>query len=325
MEARSPVELSVVIVNWNSKDYVRKCLHSLSRHHAGSNLEVIVVDGASFDGCDNMLTSEFPSAHYIQSATNVGFAKANNLGVRKAAGPYVLFLNPDTEFIEDSVSVLLGLLKSLPMAGAVGCRLLNEDRSVQTSCVQAFPTALNRALDSELLRRMFPRWKCWGMRALQSNEPAVVDAISGACILMPRQLFDEIGGFTEAFFMYGEDVDLCFKIGRAGRHVYYVGQTSLVHFGGGSSQQSASNFSNVMFRESTYRFLKRNRGAPAAIAFRLAMMASAVARLIALILLLPFGGGRGIGSRTGSLRKWFFVLRWGLGLESWVADFPAHP
>jgi GT2 family glycosyltransferase len=317
-------ELSVIIVNWNSRNFLRQCLTSLNAHCRGVSLEVVVVDGGSFDGCGAMLAREFPSVIFIQSDKNIGFAKANNLGAHRASGRCLLFLNPDTEFFEDSIRILMEQLQTLPQAGAVGCKLLNSDRSLQASCVQAFPTVCNQVLNSEFLRRQFPNWKMWGNAALFANppRPAVVQVISGACILTQRDIFEAVGGFTEQYFMYGEDADLCFKIARAGHGVYYTSQTSIIHHSGSSSRQVQNNFSNVMMRESIYRFLKLNHGRTTAAAYRVAMSVLSIVRLPLILVLLPVSRGKLVRHGTGSLRKWFSILRWGLGLESWVQTYP---
>jgi GT2 family glycosyltransferase len=317
-------ELSIIIVNWNSKDFLRQCLASMKVHCHGVSLETIVVDGGSFDGCGEMLAREFSSVIFIQSDKNIGFARANNLGARRASGHCLLFLNPDTEFFEDSLCVLMEQLRTLPQAGLVGCRLLNSDRSLQTSCVQAFPTVCNQVLNSEFLRRQFPGWKIWGMAALFADpaRPAAVQVISGACILARRDVFEAVGGFTGQYFMYGEDADLCRKIARAGHRVYYAPQTSIVHHCGSSSRQAQNNFSNIMLRESIYRFLKLNHGKTTAAAYRVAMSVLSVVRLPLILVLLPISRGKVVRHGAGSLRKWFSILRWGLGLESWVRTYP---
>jgi GT2 family glycosyltransferase len=316
-------QLSVIIVNWNSRDCLQKCLQSVYANTRGISFEVIVVDSGSFDGCGEMLGREFPGVKFFQSEKNIGFARANNLGVSHAEGSHLLFLNPDTELIEDSIRVLMERLESLPRAGAVGCKLLNTDRTLQTSCVQAFPTVLNQIFNSEHLRKRFPGWKMWGVSALfaRPEKPAVVEFVSGACILTRKKTFEAVGGFTEKYFMYGEDADLCFKIKRAGSDVYYVPETAIVHHGGGSSKQAKSNFSNVMMSESVYRFLQLNRGQLVATTFRLAMSVMSVVRLFLILISLPFSRGEVVRQGRESLRKWLFILRWGLGLESWVCRY----
>ena len=139
--------------------------------------------------------------------------------------------------------------------------------------------------------------------------------ISGACILTKREVFESVGGFSETYFMYGEDLDLCFKIKRAGFRRYYVPETSLIHHGGGSTQQSVSNFSTVMMRESVFRFLSTNRGVASAILYRAAMVATSFVRMLLIIPLLAVSDNQVVRHGTGSLRKWKAILRWSCGLE----------
>ena len=314
-QGKDTVDVSVIIVNWNSKDFLRQCLKSLFTHCQRVGCEVIVVDGASYDGCGEMLAREFPSVIFIQSDKNVGFAKANNLGARQACGEYLLLLNPDTEFTTDTISALHACAKIHPDAGAMGCRLLNADRSLQTSCVQAFPTVINQALDSEFLRKLFPRSKLWGTGPLYAAGHTAVsaEAISGACILVNRTYFESVGGFTESYFMYGEDMDLCYKLTHAGHGSYYVPADSLIHYGGASTSQAASNFSTVMMRSSVHQFIRLHHGAGSALAYRLSTTLSALIRLILIIPLL-FLGKRVVSHGSGSLRKWAAILRWSVGL-----------
>jgi GT2 family glycosyltransferase len=313
--AHPPPDISVIIVNWNSKDYLRGCLQSLAKHSPTDlTYEVIVVDGASYDGCAEMLAREFPDVRFIQSPDNIGFARANNLGASIATGWSLLLLNPDTELIEDSLSALHSALTNLPNAGAVGCRLLNVDRTLQTSSVLTFPTVFNRIFDSEFLRDLFPRAAVWGMAALYSgkSDPVEVEAISGACILTKRASFVSIGGFSNGYFMYGEDIELCYKFWQAEFKVFHVPTTSIVHFGGGSSRQAASNFSAIMMRESCYRFMQTYRGGMTAVTYRTLMGFSALIRLL-LIPPLLFFGNRIVRHGSDSLRKWRAVFLWSIG------------
>lgn len=312
--------VSIIIVNWNSKDYVRQCLASLFTHCRTVEYEVVVVDSGSFDGCHEMLAHEFPAVRFVQSPENIGFARANNLGVRHATGTSLLFLNPDTLLLEDSVRIMLDALGTLPQAGAVCCRLLNADHTLQTSCVQAFPTVVNQMLDSEYLRQRFSSWRMWGTAALFALPPrsVAVEAVSGACLFVARECFERAGGFTETYFMYGEDLDLCFKIHRAGFKIYYVPATQLVHLGGGSSRQAASNFSNVMMRASVHRFIRTHRGRGAAFAYRLSTALVAVVRLLFIGPLMILGN-HVVRHGIGSLRKWLAILRWSIGLERTTA------
>jgi GT2 family glycosyltransferase len=313
IDSAGATDVSVIIVNWNSKDYVRRCLSSLSKHSQNIRLEVVVVDAGSFDGCDEMLAQKFPSTIFVQSPENIGFARANNLGVRHSRGRYLLLLNPDTELMENSIRILRDQFRSLPNAGVIGCRLLNSDQTLQKSCVQAFPTVLNQLLDAEFLRARFPNSRLWGITALNSPRrgPAEVEAISGACIFVSREVFDQVGGFSQNYFMYGEDLDLCFKINQAGYRVYHTGETNIIHHGRGSSRQDSQDRSDVIMRESVYRFLRLNRGIASAGGYRVAMACAALIRIALTVLLLAFER-----SLARSLRKWWSILRWSLGLQS---------
>jgi hypothetical protein len=318
-----PVDLSIIIVNWHSADYVISCLRSIYEHTSAISYEVIVVDNASFDGCKERLACEYPGVIYLESMNNLGFARANNLGAMHARGGVLLFLNPDTEVRDRAIDRLYEHFRKLPYPGVVGCRLLNSDGSLQTSCVQSLPTVLNQVLNAELLRRWFPKADLWGTRALfkGGTTPTEVEAVSGACMMIQREVFDHVGGFSSDYFMYTEDLDLCFKTQRAGFHNYHLAEAVIIHHGGGSSQEKP-NFSIVMMRESVARFLCKYRGAFYSSCYKLAMSGSAVIRLILLCTLFPVWLAR---HRTPgwnrAFRKWFAILRWALGLERWVRRY----
>ncbi|MBU6411805.1 MAG: glycosyltransferase family 2 protein, partial [Verrucomicrobia bacterium] len=265
------VELAIIIVNWNSTDYVRQCLRSIqSRPPAASHL-IIVVDSGSFDGCGDMLAREFPAVKFVQSLSNIGFSRANNLGAGHACAKMLLFLNPDTEVQPGALDTLIAALESHPDAGAVGARLINSDGSLQTSCIKAFPTILGELLDAEPLRRRFPKWRLWGMQPLfdPAGAPAAADVISGACLLIRRHAFQQIGGFSTDYFMYSEDVELCYHCRRAGLKNYYVPGAIVVHHGGGSSKKAASRRSVVTMRQSRWLFFKKTRGLSYAYCYRI--------------------------------------------------------
>ena len=310
------MDLSIIIVNWNTAACVRQCLHSLFAHCRLDDVEIVVVDSGSFDGCDRMLAREFPGVRFVQSRENVGFARANNLGVRSALGEAFLFLNPDTVLHEDTPAQLLHCLDTLPRAGAVGCRLLNADGSVQTSALQAFPTVLNQVLDAHWLRERFPESPLWGMAPLyrRGSAPSEAAALSGACLAVTRQAFAAVGGFSECYFMYGEDLDLCRKLHDAGWKVYYTPETSLVHLGGGSSRQAPGDFSIVMMRISVHRFIRLHQGRAAAAGYRVAMGVSAILRLL-LIGPARLFGDRVVRHGADSWRKWRAILGWSAGLR----------
>jgi GT2 family glycosyltransferase len=316
-ETMPGVDLSVLIVNWNSASYVRECVKSLRANPTQTSLEIIVVDNASFDSCGRDLAAEYPDVVFVQSDRNLGFGGANNLAAQHAHASTLLFLNPDTEVHAGAIDRLFAHLQGLPHAGVLGCRLLNTDGSLQTSCVQALPTIWNQAIDTDVLRRLVPRASVWGTQAfLESGSvPVEVEAVSGACMLMRREVFEAVGGFSPAFFMYGEDLDLCDRIRRAGYPNFYVGECEVVHHGGGSSRH-VRTFSVVMLRESVALLLRRTRGPVASATYRAGLVVMACVRLIALMLLAPlFWLRRGIASWKQACVKWIAILGWGLGID----------
>jgi GT2 family glycosyltransferase len=318
------MDLSIIIVNWNSKDYLEQCLRSIFAETRALAFEVVVIDSASFDGCDRMLRESFPQVRFIQSTTNDGFARSNNRAARESTGDYLLFLNPDTELVGPAIETLFANLKALPNAGIGGVRLLNSDRTIQSSCIQALPTLLNKALDSEFLRRLAPRSRLWGVAPLfaDGDRPWEVEAVSGACLMVSRSAFDEVGGFSEDYFMYAEDIDLSYKIRRARYTNYFVPGATVIHHGGSSSQQAESRFAAVMMPEATWRFFRKTEGVLYGMAFRCAMGASAIGRLMLLALMWCVSRTKEARRSYGmSWRKWVAVLRWSVHQDGLVKRY----
>jgi GT2 family glycosyltransferase len=316
---RCSVELSIIYVNWNSLDYLRKSIASVFRTTQDCSFEIIVVDNASTETGLESLEQLFPGISVLLSAENLGFARANNLGFRNSVGQYVLFLNPDTELTEPSIRVLLNACETLPHAGIVGCKLLNTDRSVQLSSIDTFPTILNQALDSEYLRRRWPNCNLWEIGPLFSRGevPTAVDVISGACMLVRRDVFEEVGLFSEEYFMYAEDLDLNHKIRRAGFVNYYVGNTSIIHHGGKSSgNQALSQWSIVMKFYSIMQLFRKTRGKAYAQRYRIVMGFVACGRLMLLAAMWPFARLlSNSSSKTPSFKKWKTIVNLALGFK----------
>ncbi len=307
-KSRKAPELSVIIVNWNSKDYVIKCLNSLRTHCCDIDYEVIVIDGASFDGCDIALKSVHPKSTFVQSFENVGFGRCNNEASNQARGQYILLLNPDTEVTPNSIQTLLKTAKSSKTTGIVGAKLLNTDGTFQTSSVLAYPTALNQALDSNFIKNHLPILNLWKTReAYTTNSVSQVEAISGACMLMRKDTFKAIGGFTQDYFMYSEDVDLCYKTKSYGLDILYNPNSIIVHHGGGSSSTQPSEFSLIEFRKSTHRFLTLRKSKTSANTFTILLLLSSVLRILALTISYPLSNRV---SCWQSIKKWKTTLIW---------------
>lgn len=314
-------DVSIIVVNWNSCRFLERCLASLHAHRPlRHSMDVHVVDNASFDGSHELVGSRFPDVRFVQGSTNIGFGRANNVAAREAQGRLLLFLNPDTEVVRGTLDGLIAFFDRTPDAGVVGVRLLNDDGSLQETCVQQFPTLLNQVFDAKLARRWFPNAPLWGDGArfgIDADRP--VEAVSGACLMMRRDVFTSVGGFTENYFMYAEDVDLCAKVRQLGLRNYAVGTVTVMHHGGGSSKSSANEqFGNLVMRESLATYFELRHGRLHAWLYRLLMGVSAVGRLVILspTCLHPVAARR--SAFRGAVRKWTSVLRWSLGAERWV-------
>ncbi|OGJ84550.1 MAG: hypothetical protein A2268_11215 [Candidatus Raymondbacteria bacterium RifOxyA12_full_50_37] len=310
------MDLSIIIINWKSVAYLEKCVASIFAHTKDLEYEVIVVDNASDDGCCGMLAEKYPRVRCIESSTNLGFSRANNLGYTCAHGKALLFLNPDTEVYGHAIRILYAILMASPAIGIVGGKLLNPDLTMQTTCVLPFPTIMGQVCDSEWIKRIFPSYHSWDAPSSLDHPhgPVEVEAISGACMMVRREVFKAVGLFSQEYFMYVEDVDLCFKARRNGWMTAYIGNARVVHFGGGSSEKNRQgNFASVMMRESNYLFFQKYHSAGYALAYRAIMAMTAAFRMVLLTFALPVSG-------FARLRKWFGIFRWSLGLEPWAVN-----
>jgi GT2 family glycosyltransferase len=313
------MELSIILVNWNSLDYLRECISSIYADTRDISFEIIVVDNASPQGGVETLHEQFPDAKIIKSPENVGFAKANNIGFGQSTGSYVLFLNPDTQLLGPTLNIMLQHMKSLPDAGIVGCKMLNTDRTVQITSIQRFPTILNQVLNAEYLQLRWPNCPLWSIGPLFSSEAKVVkvEVIPGACMLLRREVFAQVGMFSEDYFMYAEDLDLNYKLKGAGYTNYYVGETSIVHHGGrSSSRQKVSQWSTTMKYRAMTRYYRKTRGPLYELMYRAMMGCAAVGRLFLLGIAYLFGSSAwNRESVRFAADKWKAVLKWAVGRQ----------
>jgi GT2 family glycosyltransferase len=318
---RDRPDLSIVIVNWNSAEFLRACLAAIQCTAPGVDVEVVVVDNGSFDGSADVVRAGCPEAKFIQSSRNLGFAKANNLGFASSTGRNVLFLNPDTQVRSESLRALVTFTDAHSDVGIVGPVLLNSDLSVQMESVRAFPSLLNQLLDSHLLKSWFPRLSIWGMRPLFEDrcDSAEVDVVSGASLMVKRSVFEDLGGFSDDYFMYSDDVDLCFRARQLGWKTCLVRDAVVIHHGGRSSMLSpVSEFASVMIRESRFKFLRLSRGRVYAHVYRAVTGCMAVVRLVLLGALFLMPGADRRSAVHDAFKKWKTVVRWSIGRERWV-------
>ncbi len=252
------MNLSIIIVNYNTADLLCQCLTSIYSSPCRYNFEVIVIDNASSDLSCKMVKKEFPQVKLVENERNTGFAKANNQGLRISQGEYILFLNPDTVILKNALEKLLEFMETHTEAGAVGAKLLYPDGTVQLSC-RRFYTPLAILMRRTFLGKMFPNsisLKDHLMSDWDHNEIREVDWMLAACLIVPRHVLDKVGCFDEQYTMYFEDVDICYRIKKAGYKVYYYPEAMVTHY---HQRESAQRFSKktIWHIQSAIRFFNK--------------------------------------------------------------------
>ena len=286
MEADGQVDLSILIVNWNVKNYLQSCLNSIYEKTRGISFEIIIVDNASTDGSIVMLRNEFADVRIIECPENLGFGRANNKALPFTKGKYIGLLNPDTIIENDALSLLVKELESDATIAIVGPKLLAGNGAIQRVCARKF----NNFWDwCKLL--LFTRENSTSYRNyLDISEYEIdqsVECISGACMVIRREIIDQYI-FDPRFFMYGEDVDLCFTTINHGWKIYYLSKALVIHYGGESSKQ-ANEFDQYTI-SALYALVEKRYGKIASFIFRSIGFSLSAAKLLVteFVLMVPF-------------------------------------
>lgn len=244
---------SVIIIAYNSRDFIPACLASVRDALEGIDSEIIVLDNGSPDPLMSNVKEMFPEVIWLDSKVNLGFGKGCNLAAKQATKSHLFFINPDTIVSKTAITKTLEYIIKKPQAGLVGCRILNEDGTLQWACRRSFPSPLAAIFKTIGLATLFPKsrfFASYNMTYLDPDQETEVDAISGSFFCISSQLYNELEGFDESFFMYGEDLDLCFRAKKLGYKNFYFPETSILHFRGQSSKtrrfKSYLNFYNAM-------------------------------------------------------------------------------
>lgn len=244
-------DVSILIVNYNVKDYLLQCLRSIRDRQDTLQVQVVVVDNASSDGSVDELRPQFPEVNWIALDENVGFGRGNNAGLDACTGRYLLFLNPDTIISQDTLQTMVQYLDAHPEVGLAGCKVLNPDGTFQLACRRGLPTPWASFCKLFGLQSLFPKSRLfarYNLTYLPIDETYDVDALIGAFMIGRRETIVEAGGFDPQFFMYGEDLDLCYRIQQSGKAIRYVHETSIVHFKGESTKRSSMNEVRVFYQ-----------------------------------------------------------------------------
>lgn len=258
------MDLCVIIVNWNTRDTLADCLCSL-RSVEGLEFETIVVDNASTDGSAEMVRQRFPEVALIENVENVGFARGSNQGILQSRGRYLLLLNSDTEVYPDALAAMTAFMERHAQAGACGPVLLNGDGTLQVSC---HPT-LTPAREFWRLTFLDQLWRraTYDQASWDRKTPRQVEVIKGACLLLRRKALDQVGPLDDDYFMYTEEMDLCYRLASAGWELWWVPQAVVTHYGEASSRQATETMYVQLYR-SKVQFHRKFGGARRAAWFR---------------------------------------------------------
>jgi N-acetylglucosaminyl-diphospho-decaprenol L-rhamnosyltransferase len=252
--------VSVVVVSYNVRELLRGCLQSVLAQ--GEKTDVIVIDNASSDCSTEMVTAEFPQVHLIKNNTNRGFARASNEGIASTRAPYVLSLNPDTVLQPGAIGALADHLDQHADVGAAGPKIVRPDGSLDLAARRAFPSPSVALFRLTLLSRLFPRHRRLARYNLTDRSPDAeqeIDSGTAACLMFRRAALEQVGLYDEDFFMYGEDLDLCFRLKLAGWRIVYVPHAVVLHFKGQSSRQRSSAMIREFHRSMWIFFRKHYR------------------------------------------------------------------
>ena len=273
--------VSIIIVNYNVRDFLHHALVSLQKAMKGIRGEIIVVDNASDDGSIEMVRRRFPKVQLIVSKVNLGFAKANNVGLKRARGKFLLLINPDTLVQEDTLRVMVNFFQENLDVGLAGCKVLNPDGTFQLACRRSFPrpwVAFSKMIG---LSSLFPNSRLLGrynLTYLSPDETYELDAVSGSFMMVRREAYEQVGGLDEEFFMYGEDLDWCYRIQQAGWKNYYVHSTQIIHYKGESTKRS--NLDEIRtFYQAMHLFVQKHFSSSKLFAFLIRAAISVSSRL----------------------------------------------
>ena len=254
------MDLSIIIVNYNVKEFLQNLLLSIEKASVNISKEIIIVDNASNDGSVEFLKEKFSGVKLIENTKNVGFGKANNQALEIATGKFILLINPDAVVSEDTFEKMISFFEENPEAGLAGCKILNPDGTLQLACRRSFPGPWTSFCKVTGLSSLFPNSKLfarYNLTYLDTEQTYEVDAISGSFMMMRKEVYKKVGGFDDDFFMYGEDLDLCYRIQKADYKVFYVHMTQIIHYKGESTRRSSLDETRV-FYNAMHLFVKKH-------------------------------------------------------------------
>lgn len=286
-------DISIIIVSWNARELLLKCLKSLDANKGVYRREIIVVDNASSDRSTSAVREKFPDVLLIQNDRNEGFARANNIGIEKAGGEYIALVNSDIEVLDNCIDKLCDYLKQQPIAGAIGPRILNSDKTLQISC-RNLPSLWNIFCEAVGLNKLFSRSAFFSgeeMFFFNHNKTKTVEALSGCFLVVRREVIDQVGPMDDTFFIYSEDVDWCKRIADAGWDIVFYPEAEAIHYGGGSSSNAPIRFL-IEQKRALLKYWKKHHGLSSQILIRVILTVHHLIRAIFGAVKFAIGGAQ---------------------------------
>lgn len=274
------MDVSIIIVNWNTKELLLGCLKSVYDTTIGSNIEVIVVDNGSHDGSSQAVKESFPPVKLIQNSENKGFAKANNQALSIAAGRYMLFLNSDALLTNGSLTALVNFMNKIPEASIAACQYINRDGSKQNS-FDNFPTLATELLNKTLLKTLFPQK--YPSKKKEYHKPMEIDSVIGACMIVRKEAIKQVGMLDEDYFFFMEETDWCFRMHKAGWKIYHLPEIKVYHLQGQSKEKNPSK-AWIEYYRSSYTFFKKHRSVFSYFTLRILRVCKLIVNLVLVLL-----------------------------------------
>ncbi|MBN1984461.1 MAG: glycosyltransferase family 2 protein [Chitinivibrionales bacterium] len=311
-------DLSIIIVNWNTEEMLKNCLQSILDTKQELSVQIVVVDNNSHDGSRDMVSQLFPSVELYNSGANIGFARANNLGLTKCGGEFILFLNPDTIICPNALQTMLHILKNTPTIALIGPMMRCSNGDIQTFCSQLpisplLMQLLQITLYTDTTKHRYP----FLFKVQNPVLSGFVERLCGGCIMVRRRLLDQHGSFDERFFMYSEDMELSYRMRKAGFKNYYCSTAEIIHIGGGASEQQRSAFAIMMWVNSASLYIEKYHGTVGKAIYLSALFCSSIIKYTLASLRHILGGKteKKNDQIPDSRMKHMAILKWILKLD----------
>jgi GT2 family glycosyltransferase len=307
--------VSIVIVTWNCKKFVEECLDSLQAHRQDPQAEIIIVDNASRDGTPELVRDRYPEVTLIQNRENLGFAKANNIGIQKASGKYVCLINPDVRVLDGCIEKMLAYLQANPQIGLLGPRMVGVDGKSHRSYMGT-PTLWRIFCRALALDNLLPRSKFFGgflMTYFNRDRVADVDVLNGWFWMTRREALDDIGLLDETLFMYGDDLDWSKRFHNAGWKVVYFPEAESLHYGGGTTARAPIPFSIEMQR-ANFQYWQKNYGRLSQLVYLVIVLIHQAVRLVGYSLVLLASESKR-SDAAFKVKRSLACMRWVMGLR----------